>query len=329
MEKVVTPWRRTLVLIAVLVFGLSAAVTAADFCLPEGTQITRATFSIFVFTPNGQTVYLHPVTAAWDENTVTWNSFGGTYDMGTTIGTFDADAMAWRTVDVTAQVQAWVNGDPNYGFLMMQQDPADGATFISKENSDSYFRPKLEICYLDDTGTEVCQTIQPPLQDTWISELDPDTNYGTNPFLYCGLVNDYQKQDLIQFDICVIPQYSEGTGTPGFWKNHPDAWPVDEITFCTGLTFTKAQAIAIMWLPERGDKSYTMFRAAVAAYLNIASGTDPSCIDDTLNLAMEWICAHPPGSGVRGNSPAWNDGESLYLMMDAYNNGQLCAPHRD
>src|SRR6185295_7670920 len=32
-----------------------------------------------------------------------------------------------------------------------------------------------------------------------------------------------------------------GTGTPGYWKNHPAAWPVASITV-GGITYTKAQA---------------------------------------------------------------------------------------
>ena len=29
-----------------------------------------------------------------------------------------------------------------------------------------------------------------------------------------------------------------GTGTPGFWKNHPEAWPVSSVTV-GGVTYTK------------------------------------------------------------------------------------------
>ena len=32
---------------------------------------------------------------------------------------------------------------------------------------------------------------------------------------------------------------------------------------------------------------------------------------------------------VKANSDAWDVGEPLYLMLDDYNNGYLCAPHRD
>jgi hypothetical protein len=37
----------------------------------------------------------------------------------------------------------------------------------------------------------------------------------------------------------------------------------------------------------------------------------------------------PAGSGVRASSDAWKIGEPLHRQMDNYNNGMLCAPHRD
>jgi hypothetical protein len=44
-----------------------------------------------------------------------------------------------------------------------------------------------------------------------------------------------------------------GTGTPGYWKNHPDAWPVTQITV-GGIVYTKVQAI--YWLGHVGtDKT--------------------------------------------------------------------------
>ena len=47
-----------------------------------------------------------------------------------------------------------------------------------------------------------------------------------------------------------------GTGTPGYWKNHPNAWPVATI-IVGGVPYTKAQAIA--WLSKVGkDKTTTI-----------------------------------------------------------------------
>ena len=46
----------------------------------------------------------------------------------------------------------------------------------------------------------------------------------------------------------------------------------------------------------------------------------------------------PVGSGVKAKDDAWKveegeplaeQGEFLYTMLDMYNNGELCAPHRE
>jgi hypothetical protein len=118
-----------------------------------------------------------------------------------------------------------------------------------------------------------------------------------------------------------------GTGTPGYWKNHPEAWPVNSITIGED-TYTKAQAIALIDMPD-GDKSYTLFRAYVAAYLNVKMGNDSSCIAGTLQAAYDWLNTYEPGSGVKASSAAWKMGEPLYYKLDQYNNGMLCAPPRD
>jgi hypothetical protein len=118
-----------------------------------------------------------------------------------------------------------------------------------------------------------------------------------------------------------------GTGTPGYWKNHPEAWPVDSITI-GGRVYTKAQAIA--WLDQVGkDKTTTMFSSLLSAKLNVTLGTDPSCVATTIGLADAWMSIHPVGSGVQASSLAWKVGEPWHRLMDNYNNGMLCAPHRD
>lgn len=109
--------------------------------------------------------------------------------------------------------------------------------------------------------------------------------------------------------------------SPGFWKNHPEAWPVSSITI-GGVTYTKAQAIENM-VQVSGDKSYTLFRALVAAELNVRSGCPTSGIASTMSSAQSWLSANPLGTGVTGSSTAWDCGEPLYLLLDAYNNNAL------
>lgn len=118
-----------------------------------------------------------------------------------------------------------------------------------------------------------------------------------------------------------------GTGTPGYWKTHPEAWPVDEITV-GGVTYTIDEAIDGMNGRNR-DRTVTMFNHLVAAMLNVLNGTAVSCIGDTIDAANDWMVTYPLGSDVRGGSDAWEVGEPLKNTLDAYNNGLLCAPPRD
>ena len=119
-----------------------------------------------------------------------------------------------------------------------------------------------------------------------------------------------------------------GTGTPGYWKNHPEAWPVQEITI-GGKTYTKAEALGLLEKPGK-DKALTMFSSLVPAILNTLIGNDGSCVSSTITLAQDWMLKYGPvGGNVAASSYAWKVGEPLHRTMDNYNNGMLCAPHRD
>jgi hypothetical protein len=128
-----------------------------------------------------------------------------------------------------------------------------------------------------------------------------------------------------------------GVGTPGYWMTHPEAWP-PEIEIC-GVTYTAATAIPLMQQATAGDKWLTMFQALVATKLNLLNGTEWRCcqidglwycIPWVVNTAECWLVDNP--SPVEASSDAWQDrrgGEYLYDKLDAYNNGELCAPSRD
>jgi len=117
-----------------------------------------------------------------------------------------------------------------------------------------------------------------------------------------------------------------GTGTPGYWKNHPDAWPVSSITIGPN-TYTEDQAIG--YLSSTGkDKSITMFQSYVAAFLSIQIGNDGSCVTKEMSDAISWLTTYPVGSKIAGGSAAWAAGQQTQSTLDAYDNGLLCAPHR-
>lgn len=142
----------------------------------------------------------------------------------------------------------------------------------------------------------------------------------------------------IAWEVC------QGTGSPGYWMNHPDAWPVDEIDIGED-TFSRDEAIEWMKKPVKGDKTLTLFPAFVAARLNFACGlrvpppvcpplTEEECPPGAcypLAQAHDWLDQFEVGSGIRGNNIHWKSshGESIYLCLDAYNNGLLNVPSRD
>jgi hypothetical protein len=123
---------------------------------------------------------------------------------------------------------------------------------------------------------------------------------------------------------------SPGTGTPGYWKNHPEAWPSSTITI-GGEAYSAADAIAYMGKVSK-DKRISLFTALVAAKLNVAIGNESSCIAARITEADAWMALHKllPGSApVAAASEDWQQIAEAHEDLDDYNNGRLCAPHRN
>jgi hypothetical protein len=94
------------------------------------------------------------------------------------------------------------------------------------------------------------------------------------------------------------------------------------------VTYTKDQVIALLGTPGKGDKTYDMFHQLVPAILNVLVGNDGSCVSGAISAADAWLTAHPVGSKVKGKEWGSSGGDALHSTLDAYNNGELCAPHR-
>jgi uncharacterized repeat protein (TIGR01451 family) len=116
------------------------------------------------------------------------------------------------------------------------------------------------------------------------------------------------------------------TYTQGYWKNHPDAWPVENITI-GGVTYTQAEAIAIFNTEPDGDATYILAHQLIAAKLNILNGADPSAVATTIDQADDWLTTHPLGS-----DPPHPDREQAIVLsetLDDYNNGLIGPGHCD
>lgn len=233
------------------------------------------------------------------------------------------------TLVVPPDGMADVYADPDFAFILI-----DGA-WGSLEGTGMYVG--LGNPLPSDATSE--NTISGSPVTTWGWEasfpLEPGThtitvfncNATTYEFVSTDLVTD--PYGLALNLVCVGGTTGTGTGTPGYWKNHLEAWPQNGITIGE-TSYGVYEAIAIMDTPGKGDRTYTMFRALVAAKLNVWNGCDSSCIVSTIVAADEWMTQYGPvGSGVDGKSTAWADGEPLATMLDDYNNGLLCAPARE
>ena len=125
-----------------------------------------------------------------------------------------------------------------------------------------------------------------------------------------------------------------GTGTIGYWKNHPEAWPgpvtIGGVTYSlnTAVHPNLYDAIKLMGKVS-GDKTYSMFAQLISAKLNSMLANNTVCITDAIAKADTWMGAHPVGSGVKASSPAWAEADAWHQLLDDYNNGKMCAPHRD
>jgi len=197
------------------------------------------------------------------------------------------------------------------GWTIKVKNSTDAIVGSNVTNATGYWL----VCGLPDGNYTVCEK----LEDGWTT-IEPESG--------CQNVQ-VDGMDVTDVNFTNTELTSSGTGTPGYWKNHPEAWPVDNITI-GNVTYTKDEAIEIMKGHKRRDKTYTMFSALVAAKLNVLIGNDAWCIKDTITAADAWMATYGPvGSGVKGKSSAWRkEGEPLYEKLDDYNNGLLCAPSR-
>ena len=186
----------------------------------------------------------------------------------------------------------------------------------------------------DDITIGTISNLAPGQSRTFTREAGAEPSLHTNVGTVCAITAawqlGYQKfcdDDPANYSAPVGP----GTGTPGYWMNHPEAWPGDVITI-GGETYSKADAIQYMKMAVKKDKTFTMFPALVAAKLNVLIGNEDWCIPDTI-AADEWMATYGPvGSGVKagGKDSPWREGEPLYKALDKYNNGDLpCAISRD
>ncbi|HTM22586.1 MAG TPA: myxococcus cysteine-rich repeat containing protein, partial [Kofleriaceae bacterium] len=69
--------------------------------------------------------------------------------------------------------------------------------------------------------------------------------------------------------------------TQGYWKNHPDAWPVSSLSL-GGHVYTEAELLAIFDEAPAGNGLISLAHQLIAAKLNVAAGAPDDDIADTI-----------------------------------------------
>jgi hypothetical protein len=158
---------------------------------------------------------------------------------------------------------------------------------------------------------------------TWETRAYQDTLSGgqlvtTTPYALVG------SQPQVEVTGCA----SGCTLSQGYWKTHPQAWPVASLTLGT-VVYTAEQLLSILQQQVAGNGLVQLAHQLIAAKLNIANGADGTAVASTIAAADTLIgslVVPPVGSGSLATSAT----SALNDVLDNYNTGVIgpgaCQP---
>lgn len=169
------------------------------------------------------------------------------------------------------------------------------------------------------SGTQTVPSTNPSATDVhfggaWVSELCGDYSVeGSFEILVdeVDVLRTYQTS----FTCDCPPDDDICHYTPGYWKNHPENWPVMDLEV-GGVMYTQAELLDIFDWPTRGDITIILFHHLVAAKLNVLNGADDA-IDVSITAGDDFLVANPLGS--KPKQPAKGEGEMIKDALADYN----------
>jgi hypothetical protein len=197
-------------------------------CIPSNATIQTAQLSLFYADSNSYGIYanglhssltnsnesvLQRVTAAWTENTVTWNNQPATTTTDQVIlAQSTSGTQNYTNMDVTAMVQQMVsNQSLNYGFLLKLTNEIYYAQmiFASGDNPNLSKHPNLQITYT--VPVQICQTFKLSSndEDATINDYSAANNYPDEIEYHVSAWTISNTQviwrNLLKFDLSCIP----------------------------------------------------------------------------------------------------------------------------
>ncbi|MCC6216516.1 MAG: DNRLRE domain-containing protein [Polyangiaceae bacterium] len=116
--------------------------------LPPGVVIQSATLQLQCF-DTGAAVQVFRVLAPWSESSVAWDTQPA---RDAVQAAYFTASVGMRQVDLTALVQLWVDGTPNYGVILLADGgllSGGGSDYRSSEYSDAAARPSLVVTFVE------------------------------------------------------------------------------------------------------------------------------------------------------------------------------------
>lgn len=202
---------------ALLQFDLSS--------IPADATITSASLDLYADNPTTTFVgspstpmngsnnasYIRRITASWDEHTVTWNNQPSvTSTNQVTLPNSTSTTQDYIGTDVTQLVKDLITyGNNGWMIEQVTTSPSNSMIFRSSDYSDSTYRPRLTITYIQ-SG---CLTLRPGSEgkDSEVSDYSSNvnSNYGDvavfASYIWNNSSTTFREKALIQFDLSGVP----------------------------------------------------------------------------------------------------------------------------
>ncbi len=111
--------------------------------------------------------------------------------------------------------------------------------------------------------------------------------------------------------------------TQGYWKNHPEAWPVESLALGNHV-YSRAELLDLLHRAIRGNGCISLEHQLIAAKLNLANGAAAGAIADDIAAADaligDLVC---PTKGTGYLSPSSTS--AVTSALDHFNNTGECA----
>ena len=224
--------------------------------VPAKSSILSATAWFYVVKGHAEgPVDIHRVLADWTEAGATWDSMGGMIEAAPLTSIPAQVAGAWVSANLTGQVQAWINGQDNFGIALNSTNEGTHAEFASRESGTKPYleiivgtppSPRAQLKALATLKNGITRTIfrddvtlyqqpgtmlqyQPDAAeavDSYIWAANKNTNYGTDDETWIATGATNAALALFKFDLDRVPA---GARIDGAWLSvyHRDGNDVD------------------------------------------------------------------------------------------------------